>query len=114
MLQKQYSQEEIEKIKSLGGLDKLLETLEKRLEKQKKRHQGGNKWIGTLERLLGAYGYNPEGIRIGQNSRINGKAIKVWDRREFKDFDDRKELDIRGLQVALKKLRQWLELTKKN
>ena len=108
MLDKHFTKEEIEKIKSIGGLDKLLETLQKRLQEQKKRHQGGNKWIGTSGTSpFGAYGYNPEGIRIGQESRRQGKAIKVWDKREFKDFDDKKELDTRGVQVALKRLRQW-------
>ena len=108
MLEKHFTKEEIEKVKSLGGLDKLLKTLQERLEEQKKRHQGGNKWIGTAGTSpFGAYGYNPEGIRIGQDSRRQGKAIKVWDKREFKDFDDKKELDTRGVQVALKRLRQW-------
>ena len=108
MLEKHFTKEEMEKIKSLGGLDKLLKTLQERFEEQKKRHQGGNKWIGTAGTSpFGAYGYNPEGIRIGQDSRRQGKAIKVWDKREFKDFDDKKELDTRGVQVALKRLRQW-------
>jgi len=86
----------------------LMETLKKRLEEQKKRHQGGNKWIGTSGTSpFGAYGYNPEGVRIGQESSRYRKAIKVWDKRVFKDFDDRRELDSRGFQVSLKRLRQW-------
>ena len=85
-----------------------METLKKRLEEQKKRHQGGNKWIGTSGTSpFGAYGYNPEGVRIGQESSRYRKAIKVWDKRVFKDFDDRRELDSRGFQVSLKRLRQW-------
>ncbi len=107
-LEKHFTKEEIKKIKSLGGFDELLKALEKRLEEQKKRHQGGNKWIGTAGTSpFGAYGYNPEGIRIGQNNRRQGKAIKVWDKREFRDFDDKKEINTRGLQVVLKRLRQW-------
>ena len=100
--------EEMEEIKSLGGFDKLMETLKKRLSEQEKRHQGGNKWIGTAGTSpFGAYGYNPEGVRIGQESSRYRKAIKVWDKRVFKDFDDRRELDSRGFQVSLKRLRQW-------
>ena len=108
VLSKHFSKKEMESIKSQGGIDKLIEKFKKRLEEQKKRHQGGNKWIGTSGASpFGAYGYNPEGIRIGQDSRINGKAIKVWDKRIFKDFDSSNELDTRGFQVALKRLRQW-------
>ena len=108
VLSKHFSKKEMESIKSQGGIDKLIEKFKKRLEEQKKRHQGGNKWIGTSGTSpFGAYGYNPEGIRIGQDSRINGKAIKVWDKRIFKDFDSSNELDTRGFQVALKRLRQW-------
>jgi len=108
VLSKHFTKEEMESIKSQGGIDKLIEKFKKRLEEQKKSHQGGNKWIGTSGTSpFGAYGYNPEGIRIGQDSRINGKAIKVWDKRIFKDFDSSNELDTRGYQVALKRLRQW-------
>ena len=107
VLSKHFTKKEMESIKSQGGIDKLIEEFKKRLEEQKKRHQGGNKWIGTSGTSpFGAYGYNPEGIRIGQDSRINGKAIKVWDKRIFKDFDSSNELDTRGYQVALKRLRQ--------
>ena len=108
LIDKNFSEEEINQIKSVGGFKKLIETLKKRLEEQKKRHQGGNKWIGTSGKSpFGAYGYNPKGIRIGQHNSQHRKAIKVWDKRTFKDFDDTKELDIRGMQVALKRLRQW-------
>ena len=108
MLDKHFTKEEIEEIKSLGGFDELMKTLEQRLKEQKKRHQGGNKWIGTAGKSpFGAYGYNPEGIRIGQHARGQGKAVKVWDKRVFRDFDDTRELDTRGMQVALKRLRQW-------
>ena len=108
LFDKHFSKDEIDKIKSLGSFEKLMETLKKRLEEQKKRHQGGNKWIGTSGTSpFGAYGYNPEGVRIGQESSRHRKAIKVWDKRVFKDFDDRRELDSRGFQVSLKRLRQW-------
>ena len=100
--------EEMEEIKSLGGFEKLMETLKKRLSEQEKRHQGGNKWIGTAGTSpFGAYGYNPEGIRIGQDKSRHKKAIKVWDKREFKDLDDKSELGSRAMKIALKRLRQW-------
>ena len=100
--------EEMEEIKSLGGFDKLMETLKKRLSEQEKRHQGGNKWIGTAGTSpFGAYGYNHEGIRIGQDKSRHKKAIKVWDKREFKDLDDKSELGSRAMKIALKRLRQW-------
>ena len=108
LLDKNFSKEEMDEIKTLGGFDKLIETLKQRLQEQEKRHQGGSKWIGTAGKSpFGAYGYNPEGIRIGQHARGEGKAVKVWDKRNFRDFDDNRELDTRGLQVALKRLRQW-------
>ena len=100
--------EEMEEIKSLGGFDKLMETLKKRLSEQEKRHQGGKKWIGTAGTSpFGAYGYNPEGVRIGQDKSRHKKAIKVWDKREFKDLDDKSELGSRAMKIALKRLRQW-------
>ena len=100
--------EEMKEIKSLGGFDKLMETLKKRLSEQEKRHQGGNKWIGTAGTSpFGAYGYNPEGVRIGQDKSRHKKAIKVWDKREFKDLDDKSELGSRAMKIALKRLRQW-------
>ncbi len=102
------SEEEMEKINSLGDWDEIMETLKKRLEEQKERHQGGNKWIGTAGKSpFGAYGYNPEGIRIGQKEGRHGKAIKVWDKRQFKNFDDSIELGTRNIKVALRKLRQF-------
>ena len=108
MFNRYFTEDEINRIKSQGGIEKLLKTLKKRLKNQKKRHQGGNKWIGTSGTSpFGAYGYNPEGIRIGQDKRRHGKAIKVWDKRIFRDFDNTKEFNNRSFKVALKKLRQW-------
>ena len=108
MFNRYFTEDEINRIKSQGGIEKLLKTLKQRLKDQKKRHQGGNKWIGTSGTSpFGAYGYNPEGIRIGQQERRHGKAIKVWDKRIFKDFDNTKEFNNRSFKVALKKLRQW-------
>lgn len=102
------SKEEMEKIKSLGDWNEIMETLKKRLEEQEKRHQGGNKWIGTAGKSpFGAYGYNPEGVRIGQDKGRHGRAIKVWDKREFKNLDDTIELGTRNIKVALRKLRQF-------
>ena len=108
MFNRYFTEDEINRIKSQGGIEKLLKTLKQRLKDQKKRHQGGNKWIGTSGTSpFGAYGYNPEGIRIGQDKRRHGKAIKVWDKRIFRDFDNTKEFNNRSFKVALKKLRQW-------
>ena len=102
------SEEEKLKIQALGGLDKLMETLRKRLEEQKERHQGGSKWIGTAGTSpFGAYGYNPEGIRIGQDSSRHRRAVKVWDKREFRDLDDSVELGTRTMKVALRRLRSF-------
>jgi hypothetical protein len=90
------------------GWDKLLETLKERLKEQKGRHQGGNKWIGTAGTSpYGAYGYNPEGVRIGQEGNRNFRAVKVWDKREFKDFDDNVELGVRNMRIALRRLRRF-------
>ena len=92
----------------MGGWEKLMETLRKRLEEQKKRHQGGNKWIGTAGRSpFGADGYNPEGVRIGQETGRQGRAVKVWDKREYKNLDDTVEIGIRNIKVALRKLRKF-------
>ena len=108
MAEKHLSDEEKAQIEALGGFDKLMETLKKRLEEQKKRHQGGSKWIGTAGTSpFGAYGYNPEGIRIGQNESRHRRAVKVWDKREFKNLDDSVELGTRNIKVALKRLRRW-------
>jgi hypothetical protein len=98
--------EEKKLIKSMGGLDKLLERLKELMEEQKKRHQGGNKWIGTGGTSpFGAYGFNPEGIRIGQEEGRNRRAVKVWDKREFRDLDDGVELQTRNMKMALRRLR---------
>ena len=95
-------------IKALGGFDKLMETLKKRLAEQKGRHQGGSKWVGTAGTSpFGAYGYNPEGVRIGQDGSRHQRAVKVWDKREFRNFDDQVELGTRNIKVALKRLRRW-------
>jgi uncharacterized protein len=92
----------------MGGLDKLLETLRKRLAEQKGRHQGGSKWIGTAGTSpFGAYGYHPEGVRIGQDENRNFRAVKIWDKREFKDLDDTVELGTRNIKIALRRLRKF-------
>ena len=106
--EKQLSDEEKAKIEALGGLDKLMETLAERLKEQEKRHQGGNKWIGTGGTSpFGAHGYNPEGVRIGQDSSRHRKATKVWDKRQFKNLDANVEIGTRNMKVALRKLRQF-------
>ena len=95
-------------IEALGGLDKLMEALKQRLAEQKERHQGGNKWIGTAGTSpFGAYGFNPEGVRIGQAGSRNRSAVKVWDRREFRNLDDSVELGTRNIKVALRRLRRF-------
>ena len=95
-------------IEALGGFDKLMETLKQRLAEQQGRHQGGNKWIGTGGRSpFGAYGYNPEGVRIGQHESRHRRAVKVWDRRDFKDYADDEALSPRAMKLALRHLRQW-------
>jgi len=95
-------------IQALGGFDQLMKTLQKRLEEQKARHQGGNKWVGTAGTSpFGAYGYNPEGIRIGQDESRHQRAVKVWDKRNFKNLDGDVELGTRNIKVALKRLRKW-------
>jgi len=100
------TEEDKKMIKAMGGLDKLLERLKELMETQKERHQGGNKWIGTGGTSpYGAYGYNPEGIRIGQEGSRNRRAVKVWDKREFKDLDDGVELETRNMKMALRRLR---------
>ena len=95
-------------IEALGGFDQLMETLRKRLEEQKARHQGGSKWVGTAGTSpFGAHGYNPEGIRIGQTESRHQRAVKVWDKRNFKNLDGDVELGTRNIKVALKRLRKW-------
>lgn len=108
LAEKFLSEEEKKQIEALGGWDKLMETLKKRLEEQKGRHQGGSKWIGTAGTSpFGAYGYNPEGIRIGQEESRHRRAVKVWDRRDYKDLDDTLELGTRNIKVALRRLRKF-------
>ena len=102
------SDEDKAKIEAMGGLDKLLETLRQCLAEQKGRHQGGSKWVGTAGTSpYGAYGYNPEGVRIGQDGNRNNRAVKVWDKREFKNLDDQVELGTRNIKVALRRLRRF-------
>ena len=108
LAEKVLTEEEKQLIESLGGWEKLMETLKKRLEEQKGRHQGGSKWIGTAGTSpFGAYGYNPEGVRIGQDKSRNRKAVKVWDKREYKNYDDSVELGVRNIKIALRKLRKF-------
>ena len=108
LTEKYLSSDEQKEIESLGGFEKLMETLKKRLEEQKKRHQGGSKWVGTAGTSpFGAYGYNPEGIRIGQAESRHQRAVKVWDKREFANFDDSIEIGTRNIKMALRRLRQW-------
>src|SRR3989449_1066627 len=102
------SEEEKKQIEALGGWEKLMETLKQRLEEQKGRHQGGAKWIGTAGTSpFGAYGYNPEGVRIGQERSRNRSAVKVWDQREYRNLDDSVELGTRNIKVALRRLRKF-------
>ena len=108
LAEKLLTKEEMNQIKSLGNFEKLMETLKKRLEEQKKRHQGGNKWIGTAGTSpFGAYGFNPEGVRIGQQESRHQKAVKVWDKRVFKNLDENTEIGSRSMKIALKRLRIW-------
>jgi uncharacterized protein with von Willebrand factor type A (vWA) domain len=109
MSEKFLTEEEKALIESLGGFDKLMETLAERLREQEKRHEGGNKWIGTGGTSpFGAYGYNPEGVRIGQDKGRHGRAVKVWDKREYRNLDDSVELGTRNIKVALRRLRRWV------
>ncbi len=102
------TEEEKAQIEALGGFEKIMEELKKRLAEQKGRHEGGSKWIGTAGTSpYGAYGYNPAGVRIGQAANRNFRAIKVWDRREFKDLDGTTELGTRNIKIALRRLRQF-------
>ena len=101
------SPEERAKIEKMGW-DELMETLKKRFEEQKERHEGGSKWIGTGGTSpFGAYGQNPQGIRIGQDKGRNKSAVKVWDQRAYKDYDDSQELGTRNIKVALRRLRKF-------
>ena len=108
LAEKLLTEEEKAKIETLGGWEKVMETLRERLREQRRRHQGGNKWIGTAGTSpFGAYGYNPEGVRIGQDENRNYRAIKVWDKREFKNLDNDVELGTRNIKVALRRLRRF-------
>lgn len=107
-LEKTLTEAEKAEIEALGGFERLMETLRERLKEQQGRHQGGSKWIGTGGTSpFGAYGYNPEGVRIGQEESRHQRAVKVWDKREFKNLDDSVELGTRNIKVALKRLRNW-------
>ncbi|MFK7943076.1 MAG: VWA domain-containing protein [Paracoccaceae bacterium] len=108
MAEKYMTDEEKKEVEALGGWEKLMETLKKRLEEQQGRHQGGSKWIGTAGTSpFGAYGYNPEGVRIGQHESRHRRAAKVWDKRQFRNLDGGTELGTRNIKVALKRLRRW-------
>lgn len=107
-LERELSPEEKAKIEAMGGLDKLMERLKQLLDEQKEKHEGGNKWIGTGGTSpFGHGGYNPEGIRIGGPSKGNRTAIKVWETRAYKDYDDQVELGTRNIKVALRRLRRF-------
>ena len=102
------TEEERAQIESMGGFEKLIETLKKRFEEQKDRHQGGSKWIGTAGTSpYGAYGYNPEGIRIGQPGSVHRRAVKVWDKREFRNLDNSVNIGTRSIKIALRQLRKF-------
>ncbi|MFT5915911.1 MAG: hypothetical protein ACI81T_002414 [Bacteroidia bacterium] len=103
------SDEEKAEIEAMGGLDKLFERFQELMKEQNERHEGGNKWIGTGGKSpFGAYGYNPEGFRVGQNESRHKKAVKVWDKRLYRNLDDSRELDTRNFKVALKRLRVFV------
>jgi uncharacterized protein with von Willebrand factor type A (vWA) domain len=108
MAEREFTDAEKAEIQALGGWEELMETLRKRLEEQKERHQGGNKWIGTAGTSpFGAYGFNPEGVRAGQAGSRNRSAVKVWDKREFANLDDKVELGTRNIKMALRRLRRF-------
>jgi uncharacterized protein with von Willebrand factor type A (vWA) domain len=108
MAVREFTDAEKAEIEALGGWEKLMETLKKRLEEQKERHQGGNKWIGTAGTSpFGAHGFNPEGVRVGQDGGRNRSAVKVWDKREFANLDDKVELGTRNIKMALRRLRRF-------
>eukprot|EP01036_Dinobryon_divergens_P041082 gene41082-54424_t len=109
-LELQLSPEELAKIQKMGW-DELMATLKKRFEEQKERHEGGSKWIGTGGTSpFGAFGHNPQGIRMGQPGSRNKSAVKVWDQRAFKDYDDTQELGTRNIKIALRRLRQFVPI----
>jgi len=102
------SEEERARIETMGGFEELMKALQERLDEQDERHEGGNKWIGTAGTSpFGAYGYNPEGVRIGQQGSRNRSAVKVWDRREYRNLDDSMELGTRNIKIALRRLRKF-------
>src|SRR5881392_2285764 len=108
LTEKFLSEEEKKLIEALGGWDRIMAELKKRLAEQKSRHQGGSKWVGTAGTSpFGAYGYNPEGVRIGQERSRNRSAAKVWDSREYRNLDDSVELGTRNIKVALRRLRKF-------
>ena len=108
LAEKLLTPEEMAKIEALGGFDAMMNRLKELLAEQKGRHQGGSKWIGTAGTSpFGAYGYNPEGVRIGQDESRHRRAVKVWDRRDFSDLDDTVELGTRGMKLALRRLRRF-------
>ena len=108
LIERHLTPEEKAEIAAIGGFEKLMQTLAERLRQQQGRHQGGSKWIGTAGTSpFGAFGYNPEGVRIGQDEGRHGRAVKVWDRREFRNLDDTVELGTRNIKVALRRLRRW-------
>ncbi len=108
LAEKHLTPEERAQIDALGGFDTLMATLRQRLAEQQGRHQGGSKWVGTAGTSpFGAFGYNPEGVRIGQDAGRRGRAVKVWDKREFRNLDDRAELGTRNIKLALRRLRKW-------
>ncbi len=108
LAERSLSDAEKAEVAAMGGWQALMETLQQRLQEQQERHQGGNKWIGTAGLSpYGAYGYNPEGVRIGQDQSRNRSAVKVWDRREFENLDDDVELGTRNMKIALRRLRRF-------
>jgi uncharacterized protein with von Willebrand factor type A (vWA) domain len=108
LAERHLTEEERAAVQAAGGFEALMETLRRRLAEQQGRHEGGSTWIGTAGTSpFGAYGYNPEGVRIGQDAGRQGRAVKVWDRREFRDFDDSVEFGTRAIKLALKRLRRW-------
>ena len=108
MAVREFTDAEKAEIEALGGWNKLMQTLRRRLEEQKERHQGGSKWIGTAGTSpFGAYGFNPQGVRIGQDGGRNRSAVKVWDKREFANLDDKVELGTRNIKIAMRRLRRF-------
>lgn len=108
MTERYFSEEEMKEIEALGGWDKLMETLKERIEEQKERHEGGSKWIGTGGTSpFGSGGYNPEGVRIGNEGKRQGRAVKVWEKRDYKNLDDNVQLGTRNIKMALRKLRRF-------